>query len=64
MISALVGLLVLVVILGIVLYLVLMLIDMIPMDGGFKQVAKVLLILIALLIVLARALPMLGIAIT
>lgn len=61
MISGLGVLLVLVVILGIVLYLILMLIDMLPMDGTFKQIAKVLLILICILVILERALPMLGV---
>ena len=61
MIDTLVGLLILVIVLGIVLYLLLMLIDMLPIEGSFKQIAKILLILICVLVVLARALPLLGI---
>ena len=61
MISALVTLIVLVIVIGIVLYLLNLLIEMLPMDGNFKQVAKVLIILVAVLIVLARALPLLGV---
>ncbi len=61
MIGALIGLLILVVIVGIVTYLLLLLLDMLPIEGGFKQIARVLLILIAVLIVLARALPLLGV---
>lgn len=61
MISALVTLIVLVIVIGIVLYLLNMLIEMLPMDGNFKQIAKILLILVAVLIVLARALPLLGV---
>jgi hypothetical protein len=62
MLEGLVGLLVLILIVGIVTYLVLLLVDMLPMEGGFKQVAKVLIILIAVLIVLFRALPLLGVS--
>ncbi len=62
MISALIGLAILVIIVGIVAYLILLLVDMIPMEGGFKQIARVLIILVAVLIVLARALPMLGLS--
>lgn len=61
MIEGLVGLLILVVIVGIVLWLCMLLIDMLPIEGNFKQIAKVLLILICILILLARALPMLGV---
>lgn len=60
MISALITLAILVVIIGIVLYLLLLLLDMLPMEGRFKQVAKGLLILVAVLIVLMKALPLLG----
>jgi hypothetical protein len=35
---------------------------MLPMDAGFKQVARVLMILVAVLIVLLRALPLLGVS--
>ena len=64
MISTLIGLLILVIVLGIIVYLLTLVIDMLPMDGNFKQIAKVLLILIAVLIVLLRALPLIGVNIT
>lgn len=53
----------LVVIVGIVAYIVTMLLDMLPMDARFKQIAKVLTILVAVLVVLYRALPLLGVSI-
>ena len=61
--NGLIALLVAVIVVGIVLYLLLMLLDRLPMDDGFKQIAKVLLILICVLIILAKALPLLGIAV-
>lgn len=61
MIDGLVGLLILIVVLGIVLYLLLMIIDLIPMEGTFKQIAKILLILICVLILLSRVLPLIGV---
>lgn len=62
MTSALISLLIVVIVVGIVCYLVLLLVDMIPMEGGFKQVARVLVILVAVLIVLQRAMPLLGVS--
>lgn len=62
MVSALIGLIVLIVVVGIVVYLVNLLIGLIPMDGRFKQIATVLVILVAVLIVISRALPLLGIS--
>lgn len=35
---------------------------MLPMDANFKQIALILVILVAVLIVIFRALPLLGIA--
>jgi len=61
MVSALVSLLILVVIIGVVLWLVLMLVDALPIEGQFKQVARILVILICVLILLSRALPLAGI---
>jgi len=60
--DTLIGLLILVIVVGIVLYLLMLLLDRIPMDDGFKQIAKVLLVLICVLIVLAKALPLIGVA--
>ena len=62
MVSALISLLILVVIVGIVVFILKLLLDIIPMDARFKQIAWVLLILIAVLIVLYRALPLLGVS--
>jgi hypothetical protein len=61
-IEGLIGLLIAIIVVGIVAALIMYLIDMIPIDGRFKQIAKVLLLLIAVLIILARALPLLGIS--
>jgi hypothetical protein len=63
MINSLIMLVVVIIVVGIVAYLVNMLIDMIPMEGNFKQIAKVLVILVAVLIVLAKALPLIGVSI-
>lgn len=63
MISALISLIVLVIIVGIVLWLATVLIDTLPMDANFKQIAKILIVLVAVLLILARALPLLGVAI-
>ena len=62
MISALVSLIVLIVVVGIVAYIVLLLLDMLPVEGGFKQIARVLIMLVAVLIVLMKALPLLGVS--
>jgi hypothetical protein len=61
MIDSLIALLIVVIVIGIVFYLLSLLIDMMPIEGNFKQIAKVLLILICVLIVLAKALPMIGV---
>jgi hypothetical protein len=63
MISALISLIVLIVVVGIVAYIVLLLLDMLPIEGGFKQIARVLIMLVAVLIVLMKALPLLGVSI-
>jgi hypothetical protein len=63
MIAALVSLIVLIVVVGIVAYIVLLLLDMLPIEGGFKQIARVLIMLVAVLIVLMKALPLLGVSI-
>lgn len=62
MIDALISFLILVLVLGIVVYVVKMIIDIVPMDARFKQIAWVLLLLIAVLILISRALPLLGIS--
>lgn len=62
MIESLIALIILIIVLGIVVFLINMLIDLIPMDGRFKQIAKVLLILVAVLILILRALPLIGVS--
>ncbi|MEK1930397.1 MAG: hypothetical protein AAAC47_11545 [Pararhizobium sp.] len=61
MIESLIALIILIIVLGIVVFVINMLIDLIPMDGRFKQIAKVLLILVAVLILIARAFPLIGV---
>jgi hypothetical protein len=64
MIEALIALLITVLVVGLVAYLIIMLVDMLPIEGNFKQVARVLVMLIAVLVILARALPLLGVHVT
>lgn len=61
MVESLIALLILIIALGIVVFVINMLIDLIPMDPRFKSIAKVLLILVAVLILIARALPLIGV---
>ena len=60
MVSTLTSVIVLVIIVGIVVYLLNLLLALIPMDGRFKQIAWVLILLVAALIVIQRVLPLLG----
>jgi Kef-type K+ transport system membrane component KefB len=61
MIDPLITLLVAIIVVGIVYYLLRLIINMIPMEENFKQIALVLLVLICVLIVLAKALPLIGV---
>ena len=61
MVDTLIGLIVLIIVLGIVIYLLHMLLNVIPMDDRFRQIAWVLILLVAILIVIMRVLPMLGV---
>ncbi len=63
MIEGLIGLIVLLIVVGIVAWLVIWLIDTLPLPAPFGQIARVLVILVAVLIVLYRALPLLGVSI-
>ena len=63
MVGGLVSLIVLVIIVGIVLMIAKVLLDKIPMDGSFKQIAWLLMVLVAVLIVVYKALPMIGVSI-
>lgn len=60
MISGLIALLIAVIVVGIMAWLITYIIDMLPIDGPFKQIAKVLVLLVAVLVILAKALPLLG----
>ena len=62
MIHDLIVLAVLALIVGVVVYLVTLVIDRVPMDGGWKQIVKVLVWLIAALIVLLKLLALLGVS--
>lgn len=62
MIDTLIVLAIYVVVIGIVLYLLHLLLSIIPMDATFRQIAWVLILLVAILVVLARALPLLGVS--
>lgn len=62
MINGLIGLLVVVIVVGIIAFLIRALVDILPIDERFKQIAGILIVLVAVLIVLARALPLLGLS--
>jgi hypothetical protein len=57
MINALIALLILILVVGIVAWIIIYLIDLLPIEGNFKQIARVLVMLIAVLVILLRALP-------
>ena len=63
MIDGLIALLVVIIVVGIIAALIVYLIDMIPIDARFKQIARILVMVIAVLIILARALPLVGISV-
>ncbi len=63
MIEALIGLLIVILVVGIVAAVIVYCVDLLPIDATFKQVARVLVLLIAVLIILFRAFPLLGVAV-
>lgn len=63
MVESLISLIVVLIVVGIVCWIVLRLVDMLPMEAKFKQLAQALVILVAVLIVLFRALPLIGVSI-
>lgn len=63
MIEGLVSLLILVLVVGIIAWLVLWLISEIPLPAPIGKIARILVIVIAVLIILYRALPLLGVSI-
>lgn len=62
MVEGLIGLLILILVVGIVAYVIVYCIDLLPIQPPFNQVARVLVMLIAVLIILMRALPLLGVS--
>lgn len=62
MIDGLIALLIVCIVVGIIAWLVLWLIDTLPLPAPFGQIARVLVIIIAVLIILYRALPLLGVS--
>ena len=63
MIPALITLVIAIIVIGIVAWLVIYLIDLLPIDGNFKKIARVLVMIVAVLAILARALPLLGVSV-
>jgi len=63
MIETLINLLIVIIVVAIVAGVIIWLIDMLPIDARYKQVARALVALVAVLILLARALPLLGVAV-
>lgn len=61
MLPALVALLITILVVGIVAWLIVYLIDLLPIDATFKQIARVLVLIIAVLVCLIKALPLLGV---
>lgn len=59
--NTLISLLILILIIGVVWYVIKMVIDLMPMEASFKRIAHIILMLIVLLVILNRALPLLGI---
>lgn len=62
MIEALISLLIVVLVVGVVAWLIIWVLESLPLPEPFAKIARVLLILIAVLIVLYRALPLLGVS--
>lgn len=63
MVNALIVLLIVVLVVGLIATIIVYCIDLLPMDGPFKQIARLLVIVIACLIIILKALPLLGMAI-
>lgn len=63
MASGLIGLLVVVIVVGIVAWLIIYCLDLLPMDARFKSIARVLIFVIAILVILFHALPLLSVSV-
>jgi hypothetical protein len=59
---ALIGLLITILVMALVLGLIIYLIDVLPIDARFKQIARVAAIVLACLVVIFKALPLIGVA--
>jgi hypothetical protein len=60
MIESLVQLLIAILVIGLVAAVITYCIDLLPIDPRFRQIAKALVLIIAVLVILVRALPLLG----
>lgn len=63
MIEALISLLIVCVVVAIVVWLILWILEQLPMPAPFGKIARVLVIVIGCLVILVRALPLLGISV-
>jgi hypothetical protein len=61
MVEGLVGLLIAMLIVGLIVALVVYLINMLPIDEPFKSWARIIIVAIGILIIIMRALPLLGV---
>lgn len=59
----LIALLIFVVVIAVVAAVIVYAVDMLPVDAGFKSIIRILVVLIAALSILYRALPLLGVSI-
>jgi len=62
-ISGLISLAILAIVIGFILYVVILLVDRIPMDETFKSIAKAAIVLVAVLIILLKLLPLIGVSV-
>jgi len=62
MAQGLVGLIVLVIVVGVILLIAKLIIDKIPMDDTFRQIAWLLVILLAVVVIVSKALPLMGVS--
>lgn len=57
-VSALLGLVIWLLVVGLILWIVTLVIDRVPMDATFKQVAKAIVVVIGLIILLLQVIPL------
>ena len=62
MIEGLIGLLIVCIVIAVIAAVILYCINLLPIAGNFQQIIRVQVILIAALIIIAKALPLLGVA--